>query len=99
MTGLRESLNHLLTNRRYAYSLSQKGGAMKFLHRWDRERLIEKGRKRQALANRNNRYDPNLKITDPHFLPTVLLYLPQDRGLWLLTDIHPHNHDRVYGLL
>jgi DUF2958 family protein len=71
---------------------------MKLISRRDRERLIEKGRRRQALANRNNRYDPNLKITDPHFLPTVLLYMPQDRGLWLLTDIHPHNHDRAYGL-
>jgi Protein of unknown function (DUF2958) len=98
MTGFRESLNYLLTNRRYPYSLCQKGWSMKFLHRRDRERLIEKGRRRHHFAYRSGRGDPPLPLTDPHLLPTVLLYIPNQGGIWLLSDIHPQNHDRAYGL-
>jgi Protein of unknown function (DUF2958) len=71
---------------------------MKLLHRRDRERLIEKGRKRQQFACRDGRLDPLLTLTDPHLLPIVLLYMPAERSIWLLSDIHPQNHDRAYGL-
>jgi Protein of unknown function (DUF2958) len=71
---------------------------MKLLHRRDRERLIEKGRRRQYFAYRSGRGDPPLPLTDPHLLPTVLLYMPDQGGIWLLSDLHPQNHDRAYGL-
>ena len=76
---------------------------MKLISRRDRERLLAKGRERRALSTRNKTLpgscgNPVISPGDPAFYPVVLLRSPDKNTIWLLTDIHESDQDRVFGL-
>ena len=54
------------------------------------EQLLKNGRLRQQSQMSNQ--------GEPDFLPVVKLFTPDGAATWLLTEIHPDDHDIAFGL-
>jgi hypothetical protein len=69
----------------------------RLLSRRARKYLIAKGCERHECIRRSW-LRARLTYTDPYVSARLVLYRPDGGGVWLISDIHPEDHDLAYGL-